>query len=87
MLEHLVTMAAIISQMAANKRLRAKGLSGQCVSSDKCVYTLPPFDRCFDPKVHNKYVRAMEQRRLIQEAAKGRAAGRKRYRTNAAKQQ
>ncbi len=65
-------MAAIISQMAANKRLRQKGLSGLCVSSDKCVYSLPPFDRCFDPRVHNKYVRAMEQRRRIAEREQNR---------------
>ncbi len=62
-------MAAIISQMAANKRLRQKGIGGLCVSSDKCVYTLPPFDPCFDPLVHNKYMRAMEQRRLAMEAS------------------
>ena len=43
--------------MAANKRARQKGLLAQCVSSDKCVYTLPPFDRCFDPvyNIKNKY--------------------------------
>lgn len=53
-------MAAIISQMAANKRARQKG-GGQArlIPADKCVYTLPPFDPCFDPKVHNKYIRAM----------------------------
>ncbi len=71
--------------MAANKRARQKGLLAQCVSSDKCVYTLPPFDRCFDPVynienkcnikgkmfrilgfqiVHNKYMKAMEMRRV-----------------------
>ena len=48
-------MAAIISQMNANRRAREKGLAGHCIiSSDKCVYTLPPFDPCFDPLVHNK---------------------------------
>ncbi len=40
------------------------------MSSDKCVYTLPPFDPCFDPLVHNKYMRAMEQRRLLKEGKK-----------------
>ncbi len=59
-------MAAIISQMAANKRLRQKGTLAQCVSSDKCVYTLPPFDPCFDALVHNKYMRAMEQKRVAE---------------------
>lgn len=53
-------MAAIISQMAANKRARQKnGGHTRLVPPEKCVYTLPPFDPCFDPKVHNKYVRAM----------------------------
>ena len=51
-------MAAIISQIAANKRARAKSAHLE-VSSDKCVYHLPPFDPCFDPLVHNKFMRAM----------------------------
>lgn len=51
-------MAAIISQMAANKRARQKGRK-HIIPPDKCVYTLPPFDPCFDPIVHNKYVKAM----------------------------
>ena len=51
-------MAAIISQIAANKRARAKSAHLE-VSSDKCVYPLPPFDPCFDPLVHNKFMRAM----------------------------
>ena len=51
-------MAAIISQIAANKRARAKS-AYLAVSSDKCVYDIPPFDPCFDPLVHNKFMRAM----------------------------
>ena len=51
-------MAAIISQIAANKRARAKNKKFS-VSSDKCVYSIPPFDPCFDPVVHNKYCRSM----------------------------
>ena len=51
-------MAAIISQIAANKRARAKS-AYLAVSSDKCVYEIPPFDPCFDPLVHNKFMRAM----------------------------
>ena len=46
-------MAAIISQIAANKRARAKA-QHLAVASDKCVYEIPPFDPCFDPLVHNK---------------------------------
>ena len=51
-------MAAIISQIAANKRARAKA-QHLAVASDKCVYEIPPFDPCFDPLVHNKFMRAM----------------------------
>ena len=50
-------MAAIISQMAANKRARKAGLKN-VIPPEKCVYILPPFDPCFDPTVHNKYIRA-----------------------------
>ena len=67
-------MAAIISQIAANKRARQKGLLGGLqhdVSSDKSVYTLPPFDPTFDPLVHNRYMRAMEQKRLLEELGRG----------------
>ncbi len=64
-------MAAIISQIAANKRARQKGGLGVAeVSSDKSVYTLPPFDPCFDPLVHNKYIRAVEQKRLLERLAR-----------------
>ena len=51
-------MAAIISQIAANKRARAKNQRAS-VSSDKCVYAIRPFDPCFDPVVHNKYCRSI----------------------------
>ena len=54
----LNNMAAIISQIAANKRARAKNLRAS-VSSDKCVYIIPPFDPCFDPVVHNKYCQSV----------------------------
>ncbi len=52
-------MAAIISQLAAQKRAREKqfGIGGGVIGPDKCVYSLPPFDAHFDPKVHNKYMR------------------------------
>ena len=56
-------MAAIISQMAANKRARQKNAHHYIVGSDKCVYTLPPFDPCFDPLVHNKGRRESERER------------------------
>ena len=55
-------MAAIIAQMSLRNRERKKrraalGRRGE-TGSDKCVYTLPPFDQCYDPLLHNKYVRA-----------------------------
>ncbi|TRY79428.1 hypothetical protein TCAL_10765, partial [Tigriopus californicus] len=59
-------MAAIISQMAANKRAREKGQFRTIIGSDKCVYTLPPFDPCFDPMVHNKYMKALAQRQMYE---------------------
>ena len=57
-------MAAIISQIAANKRARAK-CQRASVPSDKCVYTLPPFDPCFDPLIHNRYCRSMALRKQM----------------------
>jgi hypothetical protein len=41
-------MAAIISQLAANKRARAKRIKNT-IPIDKSVYLLPPFDPSFDP--------------------------------------
>ena len=51
-------MAAIISQMAANKRARLKN-NKRIIPAEKCVYFLPPFDERFDPTVHNKYIKAI----------------------------
>ena len=59
-------MAAIISQLTANKRERAKRLKNT-VPIDKSVYLLPPFDPTFDPLVHNKYLKAVRVRREHQE--------------------
>ena len=70
-------MAAIIAQMSLRNRERKKRkkLLGKRAetSSDKCVYKLEPFDRCYDPLLHNKYVRAkarIERRNLIINEAK-----------------
>ena len=70
-------MAAIIAQMSLRNRERKKrraalGRRGE-TGSDKCVYTLPPFDQCYDPLLHNKYVRAkrrIEKRNLVINQAK-----------------
>jgi hypothetical protein len=60
-------MAAIISQMAANKRARQKGRK-HIIPPEKCVYILPPFDPCFDPLVHNKYMKAMSLKAQLDKA-------------------
>ena len=44
--------------MAANKRARQKR-GKRLVPPDKSVYTLPPFDPCFDPMLHNKYIKSV----------------------------
>ena len=49
-------MAAIVSQLAAANR-RRKANRTKHIAIDKCVYILPPFDPCFKPEVHNRYVR------------------------------
>ena len=69
MQETFNNMAAIISQIAANKRARAKNQRAS-VSSDKCVYLIPPFDPCFDPVVHNKYCRSMYLKKQLEQEKK-----------------
>ena len=54
-------MAAIISQLTANKRARAKRIKNT-VPIDKSVYVLPPFDPVFDPFVHNRYLKAVKSK-------------------------
>ena len=54
-------MAAIISQLAANKRARAKRIKNT-IPIEKSVYFLPPFDPAFDPCLHNKYMKAVRSR-------------------------
>ena len=49
-------MAAIVSQLAAANR-RRKANKKNHVPIDKSVYVLPPFDPCFKPEVHNRYIR------------------------------
>ena len=55
-------MAAIIAQL--NIRNRAKKKRRREIknySPSKCTYELPPFDACFDPKLHNKYFRIRDK--------------------------
>ena len=51
-------MAGIISQMSANKK-RTRQKTHAHIPSDKCVYTLQAFDPCFNPLLHNKYVKGI----------------------------
>ena len=68
-------MASIIAQLVeANRKRKKRQRETKEVLSDKCVYELPPFDPCFDPRKHNKYVKLklqVERKRLIAERAKG----------------
>lgn len=69
-------MAAIIARMTIASRERKKrnaAMGNKTIGTDKCVYELPPFDRCFDPTKHNKYMKFKQQtdrRNLILNAAK-----------------
>ena len=49
-------MAAIVSQLAAANR-RRKANKKNAIPIEKSVYVLPPFDPCFKPEVHNRYIK------------------------------
>lgn len=59
-------MAAIVSKLAAANRQR-KANRLKHISIDKCVYILPPFDPCFKPEIHNRYVRTKHSHLAHQE--------------------
>ena len=69
-------MAAIIAQMSLANRERKKRLAergNKQIGPDKCVYHLPPFDQCYDPIKHNKYMKIkqhVDRRKMIVNAAK-----------------
>ena len=72
-------MAAIIAQMSRANRERKKRKAEQTrlgiktVGTDKCVYQLLPFDRCYDPLKHNKYMKVkvqVDRRNLVINTAK-----------------
>ena len=69
-------MAAIIARMALANRERKKrkaAIGYRVIGPDKCVYKLQPFDQCYDPQKHNKYIRCkmqIEQRNLLINTAK-----------------
>ena len=57
-------MAAIIAQMSLANRERKKRkaeMGNKAIGADKCIYQIPPFDRCFDPLKHNKYMKMKQQ--------------------------
>ena len=73
-------MAAIIAQMSLANRERKKRMAekGKAIGADKCIYYLPPFDRCFDPMKHNKYMKMkqhIERKQYIQNEAKSKYYG------------
>ena len=49
----ILSMAAIIAQLTRAKRERALK---KTYETNKCMYELHPFDKHFDPSVHNKYI-------------------------------
>jgi hypothetical protein len=68
-------MASIIAQLVeANRKRKKRQRETKEIHADKCVYKLPPFDPCFIPEKHNKYLRskyAHERKNIMQEKAKG----------------
>ncbi len=60
-------MAAIVSQLAAANRRRKEMLKRPVIPPEKCVYLLPPFDPCFKPEVHNRYMRQKKAAEAHQE--------------------
>ena len=66
-------MAAIIAQLAAANRARKKRAK-PILPPDKSNKSLPPFDPCFDPRKHNRYLRLkaiIEHRNEVLATARG----------------
>lgn len=66
-------MAAIIAQLAAANRKR-KQRRKATLPPEKSNLVLPPFDPCFDPRKHNRYLRLkalIEHRREVLATARG----------------
>ena len=68
-------MASIIAQLVENNRKRKKRQrENKTITSDKCVYTLQPFDPCFQPTKHNQYLKnkcELARKEKIAQKAKG----------------
>ena len=68
-------MAAIIARLSlANRTRKKRQREAKWIGPDKCVYILPPFDHCFDPMKHNKYLKnkdEFERRQIVTDKAKG----------------
>ena len=72
-------MASIIAQLVeANRKRKKRQKECKDIHADKCVYSIPPFDPCFKPEQHNKYLRskyAYQRRTMLKEKGKGIAKG------------
>ena len=67
-------MAAIIAQLAAANRKRKQRARLPTLPPEKSNRTLPPFDRCFDARKHNRYLRLkaiLEHRQEVLATARG----------------
>ena len=68
-------MAAIIAQLAAaNRKRKARNREQKTIPPEKSNRVLPPFDPCYDPKKHNRYLRLQaiyEHRNEVLATAKG----------------
>ena len=49
---HRARMAAIIAQLTRNNREKTRKPSYE---TNKCMYSIPPWDNHFNPDIHNKY--------------------------------
>ena len=70
-------IVSVFHQMSLRNRERKKrkaalGKRAE-VAPEKCCYKLPPFERCYDPLLHNKYIKAklrIDKRNLVINEAK-----------------
>ena len=67
-------MAAIIAQLAAANRKRKARAKLPTLAPEKSNRVLPPFDRCFDARKHNRYLKLkaiLEHREEVMATARG----------------
>ena len=56
----MMAKKATIANVVKSERKKQK--TQRVISSAKCIHLLPPFGPHFDPKIHNKYIAARENR-------------------------